>query len=135
MDHEIANGRVVLSFENKLREMEFFFNMIESVWKVTPIEFAERGKLRDTENLNRINHYFSSLSNSFQSIRAALHSITKGSTWNALSSIKYFSFLNSLETITHDGINALNNKTLRSSGLPKAELLSSAELYAKWNRT
>ncbi|MEO6563914.1 MAG: hypothetical protein ABIN99_12865 [Nitrosospira sp.] len=105
MNRELANTRVVLSFENKLKEMEFFFHMVELEWKATLDELTQRGQLRDGGNLDRINHYFSAFSNSFQSIKDILHVITGPVPWNTFSSIKYFYFIKwSRNAITHDGL-------------------------------
>lgn len=105
MNREIANVKIVLSFENKLKEMEFFFNMIESEWKATLDELKQNGQLANTGNLDRINHYFSAFSNSFQSVKDVLHWITGVAPWNVFSSIKYFYFIKwSRNAVTHDGL-------------------------------
>lgn len=105
MNRKLANTRVVLSFENKLREMEFFLHMVELEWKATLDELMQRGQVRYGGNLDRINHYFSAFSNSFQSIKDILHVITGTTPWSTFSSIKYFNFIKwSRNAITHEGL-------------------------------
>jgi hypothetical protein len=100
-----ANTRIILSFENKLQEIEFFLERIEAEWNATLMELNQQGQLRDTGNLERINYYFSGFSNSLQSIQDALHSVTGTAHWGAFSTIKYYPFIkHSRNAISHDGL-------------------------------
>lgn len=105
MTQSTAKARVTLSFEAKLGEMEFFLKMIESEWEATILELAQKGQLKDLTHQERINYFFSGFSNSFQSIKDVLHSITGAAPWSVFSSIENFSFIkNSRNAITHDGL-------------------------------
>lgn len=104
-----AKARVTLSFEAKLGEMEFFLKMIESEWEATILELTQQGQLKDLNHQEKINYFFSGFSNSFQSIKDVLHSITGAAPWSAFSSIENFSFIkNSRNAITHDGLQLIS---------------------------
>src|SRR5450759_1461470 len=101
MTQSTAKARIILSFEAKLGEMEFFLNMIESEWEATFLEYTQNGQIKDFSYQNKINYYFSGFSNSFQSIKYVLHSITGAAPWSVFSSIKNFAFIkNSWNAIT-----------------------------------
>lgn len=109
MTQSTANARINLSFEAKFGEMEFFLKMIESEWEVTTLELTQKGQLKDPGHQDRINYFFSGFSNSFQSIKDVLHSITGAAPWSAFSTIRNFSFIkNSRNAITHDGLQLIS---------------------------
>ncbi|SMF03274.1 hypothetical protein [Pseudogulbenkiania subflava] len=109
MSQSTAKARVTLSFEAKLGEMEFFLKMIESEWKATILELEQKGQLKDLTHQERVNYFFSGFSNSFQSIKDVLNSITGAAPWSAFSSIENFSFIkNSRNAITHDGLQLIS---------------------------